>query len=143
MYNTLKTLIPAGGYRLSQMQKKIKKLYLLGDLDEKQTDELLSLAAAKISVDSERPSEEEMLVMLAARVSALETKIAELVGSDEGQGTSEYPSWTPWDGLSENYAEGAVVSHKGTLWRSVYHGQNVWEPGAQGTEALWVLHSVE
>ena len=35
------------------------------------------------------------------------------------------------------YAKGDKVTHNGKTWESMTDG-NVWEPGAVGTEALWV-----
>lgn len=35
------------------------------------------------------------------------------------------------------YAKGDRVTHNGSTWESLTDG-NVWEPGAVGTEALWV-----
>lgn len=35
------------------------------------------------------------------------------------------------------YAKGDRVTHNGKTWESMADG-NVWEPGAAGTEALWV-----
>ena len=47
--------------------------------------------------------------------------------------------WKPWDGISKDYAYGAIVSHNGQLWESVYNGQNVWEPGSG--DSLWIKHN--
>ncbi len=141
MYNTLKTLIPAGGYRLSDMQDKIKKMYLLGDLDERQTDELLALSAERISADAERPEAVEMVKRLSERIDTLEARLNALEGGATVPVPDEYATWEPWDGISDKYQQGSIVSHKGQLWRSIIAGQNVWEPGTAGTDALWELYS--
>lgn len=138
MYNTLKNLIPAGGYKLAEMQTKIKKLYLLGDLTEEQMDELLVVASEGISTDAERPETLTTLVMLSERIDALEARLTALEGgSNEGE---TYEAWSPWDGISNKYQYGAIVSHGDKLWVSRHNGQNVWEPGTPGTEALWVVY---
>ena len=41
MYEVLKSVISAGGYKLADIQHKVKKLYVIGDLTEAQMDELL------------------------------------------------------------------------------------------------------
>lgn len=140
MYNTIKNLIPAGGYKLAEMQTKLKKLYLLGDLTEEQLDELLALAAAGISTDAERPEALLAVARLAERVEALEAKVAALEGTEGGADASTYEDWAPWDGVSNKYQPDAIVRHGGKLWRSTHQGQNVWEPGAPGTEALWAVY---
>jgi hypothetical protein len=121
------------------MQHKVKKLYALGDLSEEQMDELLAMTVNGISPDRERPEIMEMLRSLASRVEALEKK--EEPTPDPGEDNpDEYEIWQPWDGISNKYQPGAIVIHDNKLWKSVYSGQNVWEPGAPGTDALWVVY---
>lgn len=45
MYDFIKSLIAAGGYRLEAMEKTIERHYVRGDLTEEQRVELLQLAA--------------------------------------------------------------------------------------------------
>lgn len=137
MYNVLKSVISAGGFKLADIQHRVKKLYATGDLSEEQMDELLALTVGGISPEGERPEVMAMLLSLAERIDALEKKTN---GSAEpGEEAPSYPAWKPWDGISKDYVHGAVVSHNGKLWESVFAGQNVWEPGAAGTETLWVV----
>lgn len=134
MYEIIKNVITAGGYKLTEIQHKVKKLYIMGDLTEDQTDELLKMASEGISPDAERPEVMTMLQSLADRIAALESTQAQEGDSD----TEQIEAWKPWDGISDKYQKGSVVSHNGSTWESVFSGQNVWEPGAAGTEALWV-----
>lgn len=130
MYDIIKSVILNGGYKLTEIQHKIKKLYILGDITEEQADELINLASQGASPDAERPETLSMLQSLADRVKALEDKLADSeAGSEE---TDEYPAWKAWDGVSSDYQQGAVVSHNGKLWQSTVEGQNVWEPGVYG-----------
>lgn len=135
MYEIIQSVIAAGGYKLSALRDKIKKLYVMGDLTEEQTDALLLLASQGVSADAERPQVLTILRNLSARIDSLEAKLA-------GSGTAQpaYENWLPWDGISDRYPKGAVVQHGDRLWVSVYDGQNVWEPGTAGTEALWTVH---
>lgn len=147
MYEVIKSVISAGGYKLADMQYKIKKLYLMGDLGEAQMDELLALAAGGVSTDAERPETLAMIKTLSGRIKALEDRVKALENGDGTAGPeveqTEYPAWKPWDGISTDYQKGSVVSHNGQLWESVFDGQNVWEPGTAGTEALWATHTPE
>ena len=139
MYNVLKTHISAGGYKLNEVQYKIKKLYVLGDLTEEQVDELFALASGGVSTDAERPETIAMIQSLASKIEALEVRVKALEGnSDE---PIPYAEWKPWDGISKDYQNGAIVSHNGKLWESVFNGQNVWMPGNPGTESLWVKYT--
>lgn len=134
MYEIIKNVITAGGYKLDEIQRKVKKLYVWGDLTEAQADELLAMAAEGVSADAERPEIMAMLLSLAGRVATLEA--AQRPG--EGGSTEGAEAWTQWDGISDKYQKGAIVTHNGITWESVFNGQNVWEPGAAGTETLWV-----
>lgn len=139
MYKVLKSVISAGGFKLAEMQHKVKKLYALGDLSEEQMDELLAMTVNGISPDRERPEIMEMLHNLASRVEALEKK--QEPTPDPGEDNPDkYETWQPWDGISNKYQPGAIVIHGDKLWKSVYSGQNVWEPGAPGTESLWTVY---
>lgn len=138
MFELLKTVISRGGYKLEELQGKVKKLFVLGDLTESQMDELLAMVSGGISPEAERPETLEMIRTLAEKIEELKARVETLEGG--GKEPEEYPDWKPWDGISNDYQKGAIVRHKGQLWKSVYEGQNVWEPGAPGTESLWVKH---
>lgn len=145
MYDIMKNTISKGGYKLDEMQHRIKRLFLLGDITEEQMDELLNMAIDKATVDAERPETLAMIHTLAEMIAAVEARVKALEGGNDSGGNDdsgeeeqpEYPHWKPWDGISTNYQYGAIVWHNGELWISVFDGQNVWEPGAVGTDNLW------
>ena len=154
MYKILESVISTGGYKLAEIQHKVKKMYLLGDLTEEQMDALLSKASAGVSTDAERPETIAMLQTLLEKIEALDKRVKDLETAEtpeepedpENPDTpepSEYPAWEPWNGISNQYQPGAIVIHNGKTWKSIFQGQNVWEPGAQGTENLWVIHTEE
>ena len=89
------------------------------------------MAVRGVTLDGERPSEDERFAILSERIAKLE----EVVFAENDE---EIVAWKPWDGISKDYQYGALVTHKDTIWRSDFKGQNVWEPGTIGTEALWV-----
>ncbi len=137
MKNVMKNVIVAGGFKLADIQHKIKKLYAMGDISESEMDELLILASGGVSVDAERPEVLAMLTSLSERIDAIEERVKALEGNtDEGE-QEEYPVWKPWDGISKDYQKGAIVSHNGELWESTFEGQNVWQPGTVG-ENFWL-----
>lgn len=45
--------------------------------------------------------------------------------------------WVQPTGAHDAYAMGAQVTHLGSTWESLINA-NVWEPGAPGTDALWM-----
>ena len=127
MYEIFKNRIAGGGFSLLDIQHRMKKLYALGELTGQQLDELMILSQENAAVEAERPEILQMLLQLAERVTAL-----------EGETTPDSDAWQPWDGISSRYQPGQIVTHNGKRWKSVFAGQNVWEPGVSGTETLWV-----
>ena len=138
MYEVFKSVISAGGFKLAEIQYKVKKLYVTGDRTEEQMDGLLKMAVEGISPDAERPEVMQMLRSLSDRLEAVEKMLEDRDGTDDP--VSEYDEWRPWDGISHKYQQGEIVKHGDQLWQSVHNGQNVWEPGTPGTEALWVAY---
>ena len=83
-----------------------------------------------------------MYERLEARVNVLEAEVQALKGEEPGgreEGTVTVPAWEPWDGISNKYQYGAVVTHNGKYFLDVLQGiQNTWEPESSGVdERYW------
>ena len=102
MKEFIEQVIAKGDYKLDELETKIKKLYILGDLTESEMDELLALAANSVD-NSAQVDMFTMIVDLQHRVEALETadfaiwkagyvtKKKEIVKIDlDGDGTLDY-----------------------------------------------------
>lgn len=139
MYNIIKAVISAGGYKLIDIQQKIKRFHIRGDLTEAEMDELLALASVGVSPDAERPAFLILIQTLAEEVAGLKDRVQILEGGQAEEG--KYPTWKPWNGISKDYQFGAIVSHNGELWQSVFNGQNVWEP-TEDSMQLWAKYAV-
>lgn len=142
MYSTIKDVISSGSFKLAEIQYRVKKLYIWGDLTEEQADELIAMAQEKASAASERPEVLTMLRNLDARIKVIEKKLSAQEDTSSGE-SQEYETWVAWDGISNKYQKDAIVRHGDKLWQSVFNGQNVWEPGAVGTENMWVEYTPE
>ena len=147
LFTILKSVINNGGLPLTQVTERIETMYLSGRLNAEERLELIELMHANANVANEKGNYEELYNALAkkyndleGRVAALEDRMAGSEVPDEGVGSKdEYPAWELWDGVSNKYQTGAVVTHNGKVWQSMYAGQNVWEPGAPGIdERYWV-----
>ena len=71
------------------------------------------------------------------KIEALEIRVQALEEADVPEEPDEpvqpvYEAWEPWNGIDNRYQPGAIVTHNGKVWESVYGGQNVWEPGVVG-----------
>lgn len=91
---------------------------------------------------SEAPELKEMYERLEARVTTLEEEVKKLKGEEPGggeEGTVTVPAWEPWDGISNKYQYGAVVTHNTKYFLDVLQGmQNTWEPESAGVdERYW------
>lgn len=147
MASILMNVIRAGQLPLTQVSERIETMYLTGRIDAKERMELTELMHEKANPANELGDWKEMYEALAKRYTTLEGRVKILeekwaVDDDsEFDSTHEgYDQWEPWDGVSHNYVTGAIVVHAGTVWKSVYPGQNVWEPGAPGIdERYWVV----
>lgn len=143
-YDLMKNHIAKGGYKMLDMKDKIAKLWTEGQLDDSQREELNFMVENGVSTDAERPAVMDMLFALSARIDDLVSRISAL---ENGAGTEtpadEYEVWVPWDGISNKHQKDAIVKHHDKLWISTFSGQNVWEPGAIGTENVWRLYEGE
>ena len=139
MFSNLKRVILSGRYRLSEMVEKINVMWGESLITDAERDELLHLAQEKLDPQTEAPELMAAYVRVLEKLEGLEKRVAALEGAD-GEESAEgeaWPVWEPWDGVSDKYQPGARVEHGGVKYVSVYAGQNVWEPGAPGTAALW------
>ena len=134
IYVILKSVIESGEYRLSDMATRIDTVWAEGKLTDAQRTELHALTQSRLTPDSEAPALAAQVAALTARMADMEARLTALEGGGEAE---EWPAWEPWDGVSARYKQGAQVTHNGYHWRSTFAGQNVWEPGAAGTESLW------
>ena len=57
-----------------------------------------------------------------------------------GLDSNGYPVWAAPTGQHDSYMNGDVVNYNGTLYQSLVD-YNVWEPGAVGSESLWVEYA--
>ena len=134
IYDILKNVIESGEYRLSDMATRIDTVWAEGKLTDAQRTELHALTQSHLTPGGEAPALAAQVAALTARMADMEARLTALEGGGEAE---EWPDWEPWDGVSDRYKQGAQVTHNGYHWRSIFAGQNVWEPGAAGTESLW------
>ena len=140
MYEIIKQVIRSGNFKLADMQKKIDTLWVQGDLSEEQRMELIALMKEHLNPGTEMPEALEMCRVLKEEMESLKERIVKL---ENGGAAPEppvgvaVPVWEPWDGISDRYKYGAVVTIDQKYYISIFQGQNTWMPGSMGTEGLW------
>ena len=137
MYTIIKSRIEAGGFKLADMIRRIREEQWHDTITEAERDELIELANQAANPEAERPEVLDMIKALSERVARLEQAQASKEEPGEDSGEPSYPEWKFWDGVSKDYQKGAVVIHNGSIWESVFEGQNTWEPGVVD-ERFWV-----
>lgn len=143
MRSILENVIKRGGMPMAQVMERIDTMYADGRLTQEERAALIEQMHAGAKPENEKPGWEQAYRLLESRVAALEAAQNQGGAGGEGEsettGDTEIPAWKPYDGVTRDYQQGAVVAHIGKVWKSTYNGQNVWEPGAPGIdERYWV-----
>lgn len=140
MYEIIKQVIMSGSFKLADMQKKIDTLWVQGDLTEEQRTELIALMKEHLNPETESPEQVELYKRLEERYNKLDERVTKLEnggGMPEPPSGIEVPIWESWDGISNKYQYGEVVTIDQKYYISEFQGQNTWMPGSMGTEGLW------
>ena len=139
-YENVKNIIMSGFFKLSDMKNKIEILWLQGDLTDEQRTELITLMKEHLNPETEKPEALEMCRALKEEVESLKERVTKLENggiAPEPPVGVEVPVWEPWDGISNRYQYGAVVTIDQKYYLDTFRGQNTWMPGSMGTEGLW------
>lgn len=144
MYEIIKNIIENGAFRVSDLTNKIDTLWAESKLSDDERSQLVQMMTDHLNPATEAPELKEMYERLEARVTTLEADVQALKGGEESGGEEEpgtvtVPAWEPWDGISNKYQYGAVVTHNGKYYLDVLQGmQNTWEPESAGVdERYW------
>lgn len=140
MYEIVKNVIMSGNFKLADMQKKIDTIWIQGDLKDEQRAELNALMKEYLNPETEMPEALQMCRTLKEEMESLKERVTKLENggvAPEPPAGIEVPAWEPWDGISDKYKYGAVVTIDQKYYISTYQGQNTWMPGGMGTEGLW------
>ena len=112
MKEFIEALIARGGYKLDELEVKIKKLFVLGDLTEEEMEALLKLAADSVDNSAQ--------VDLYDRIDTLERRIK--IREDIMQGASDYAVWTPGKKTLKGEIVRIDLDGDGTLDYAMYDG---------------------
>lgn len=140
MYEIVKNVIMYGSFKLDDMTKKINTLWVQGDITEEQKTELIALMKEYLNPETETPEALKLCQELRTEINSIKERVAKLenggVAPEPPVGVI-VPVWEPWDGISDRYKYGSVVTVDQKYYISIFQGQNTWMPGSVGTEGLW------
>lgn len=133
MYDTIKDVIDSGRYEFNDMLHKIDTLWVQGDLDDDQRDELVELARENATPEQTYAPIQEQIDQAFAQISALDTRIKALEagGSEptDPDPEDEWPEWVQPTGAHNAYSNGDKITYNGKHYISTMDG-NVWSPDA-------------
>ena len=132
MHDTIKDVINSGRYELNDMLHKIDTLWVKGDLDDDQRDELVELARENATPEQTYAPIQEQIDQAFAQISALDTRIKALeAGGSEPTDPEpeEWPEWVQPTGAHNAYSNGDKITYNGKHYISTMDG-NVWSPDA-------------
>lgn len=133
MYDTIKDVIDSGRYELNDMLHKIDTLWVQGDLDDDQRDEMVELARENATPENTYVPIQEQIDQAFAQISALDTRIKALEagGSEptDPEPEDEWPEWVQPTGAHNAYSNGDKITYNGKHYISTMDG-NVWSPDA-------------
>ena len=132
MHDTIKDVINSGRYELNDMLHKIDTLWVQGDLDDDQRDELVELARENATPENTYVPIQEQIDQAFAQISALDTRIKALeAGGSEPTDPEpeEWPEWVQPTGAHNAYSNGDKITYNGKHYISTMDG-NVWSPDA-------------
>ena len=118
MFETVQTIINAGGYDLADLTERIKTLYALGELSNDEMSQLLDSAAANANQDAMLPDMSERVGALETRIAAVEERVGKLEAGGVEQGepeepADEWPEWVRPTSKDTQYNKGDKVTFNG------------------------------
>ena len=132
MHDTIKDVINSGRYELNDMLHKIDTLWVQGDLDDDQRDELVELARENATPEQTYAPIQEQIDQAFAQIKALGDRVAALEAGKTPEPSpepEEWPAWVQPTGAHDCYNTGAKVTYNGQHYVSKIDG-NVWSPEA-------------
>ena len=124
MFETMQTIINAGGYDLADLTERIRTLYAMGELSEDEMTQLLDSAAANANQDAMLPDVSERVGALETRIAAVEERVGKLEagGVEPGEPeepADEWPEWVRPTSKDTQYNKGDKVTFNGRHYMCV------------------------
>ena len=132
MHDTIKDVINSGRYELNDMLHKIDTLWVQGDLDDDQRDELVELARESADPEQTYAPIQEQIDQAFAQIKALSARVEKLEAGEVPEPAPEPEEWPEWvqpTGAHDAYGVGDKVTYNGKHYISTMDG-NVWSPDA-------------
>ena len=129
MYKVIKDVINGKAYELTDMLKKVKTLWLEGDISDAQKEELVELARENAKPENSYAPLQNQINTLFANVKELAQEILALKngGVTPEEPTEEYPPYVQPTGAHDAYNIGDKITYNGKKYECQMNGC-VWNP---------------
>lgn len=132
MYQIIHDVITSKRYELNDILKKIDTIWLQGDIDDDQKDELVEMAREHADPEQSYAPIQEQIDQAFAQIKALGDRVAALEAGKTPEPSpepEEWPAWVQPTGAHDCYNTGDKVTYNGQHYVSKING-NVWSPDA-------------
>ena len=129
MYKVIKDVINGKAYELTDMLKKVKTLWLEGDISDAQKEELVELARENAKPENSYAPLQNQINTLFENVKELAQEILALKngGVTPEEPTEEYPPYVQPTGAHDAYNTGDKITYNGKKYECQMNGC-VWNP---------------
>ena len=127
MFELIKNIIKSRDYKLEEILNKINTLWIKGDLNEEQKDELLNLARENAVAENSYKPLGERVNQLFKLVEDLTAKVNALENKDTAESAEEYPEYVEPIGAHDAYQVGDKITYNGKKYTCIFAGC-VWNP---------------
>lgn len=113
MYKIVKDVINAKNYELTDMLKKVKTMWVEGDISDVQKEELVELARTNAKAENSYAPLQNQIDTLFANVKELAQEVLALKngGALPDEETEEYPAWVQPTGSHDAYNTGDKMTY--------------------------------
>lgn len=135
MYQIIKDVITSGRYELNDILRKIDTLWVQGDIDDDQRDDLVELARTNADPAASYAPLQSQIDSAFAAIKALEARVAALEAGETPEPSPEPEEWPEWvqpTGAHDAYNTGDKVTFEGKHYVSLIDA-NVWSRAAYPT----------
>lgn len=132
MYQIIHDVITSKRYELNDILKKIDTIWVQGDIDDDQKEELVELARANADPEQSYAPLQKQIDDAFAAIKALESRVAALEAGESPEPAPEPEEWPEYvqpTGAHDAYNTGDKVTYNGKHYISTMDG-NVWAPDA-------------
>lgn len=136
MFETVQTIINAGGYDLADLTERIKTLYAMGELTDEEMKQLLEQAQTNAKPDDSYAPLNERVTAIEMWQREVEDRLDKLKSGEPGEPgepgeheepADEWPEYKQPTGAHDAYHVGDKITYNGKHYTCTYDGC-VWTP---------------